>query len=337
MRLQIRRIKQGVAMMRIALRWSLGMASLLLAMQIQAAESQAFPSRPVRVLVGFSPGSTADIFARLIGQKAAVALGQPILVDNVTGAGGSIAAAQAAKAAPDGHTMMFMGLSLVYGPALYKGLSYDPVRDFAAVSQAVNVPNALVVHPSFPARTVSELIAMAKAKPGDINYASGGTASSSQLATELFKSMAGINLREIPYKSTAQALTDTIAGQVPIYFPGLATTLSQIHSGKLRVIAVSGLSRSPTAPDIPTIAETLPGYEANAWYGFIAPAATPADRVRRLNTEIVNAVKDPEVSARIASNGAEAVGSTPQEFQDTIRTGAAKWSKLIQQLGLKAD
>ena len=301
------------------------------------AQAQSYPSRPVRVVVGFSPGATADIFARLVGQKLGEDLGQPVLIDNVTGAGGTIAATQVAKAAPDGHTLMFMGLSLVYGPAMYRGLSYDAVRDFAPVALVAVVPNVLFVHPSVAVRSLPELIAMAKAKPGALTYASGGTGSTSQLATELFKSMAGVNIQEVPYRSTAQALTESMAGQVSMYYPGLASALPHIRAGRVRALAVSGSSRSAIAPDIPTVAETLPGYDASSWFGFTAPVATPQDLVRRLNAGVVRVVRTPDMVERMAAQGAEAVGSTPDQFGEAIRVGAAKWSKLIQDLGIKTD
>lgn len=312
-------------------------AALGLAVLAPLAAAQGYPAKPVRVIVGYPPGSTADIFARLVGQPAMEALGQAAVIDNITGAGGSIAATRAARAAPDGYTLMFMGLSLVYGPALYKNGAYDPVKDFAPVAQAINVPNVLVVHPGLPVKSVAELIALARGKPGGIDYASGGTGSSSQLATELLNARAGIRLREIAYKSTAQAFADTTAGQVSVYFSGLSSTLPLIRGGKLRALAVSGLARSAIAPDIPTVAETVPGFDANAWYGFTAPAGTPAEAIRRLNGEIVATIRRRDVGERILANGAEAVGSTPEQFGEAIRVAVERWGRLIESLGIKPE
>lgn len=302
-----------------------------------AALAQDYPARPVRVVVGFTVGTTTDILARLIGQKLGETWGQQVIVDNTPGAGGTIAAASAARAAPDGYTLLLAATSFIVSPSLYGKLQYDPVRDFAPVSLIALVPNVLVVHPSLPVKNVRDLVALARSQPGKLDYASSGKGSASHLNTELFKAMAGVDVVEIPYKSSAQALTDVISGQVTMNYPSLAAALPHIRSGRVKALAVSGARRSSAAPAVPSMAEYLPGYDAAGWYGFLAPAGTPKGIVTGLNRDVVKVVRLPDVKEKMSSQGAEVVGSTPEEFAAAMKAGRDKWDRLIKRLGIRIE
>ena len=320
--------------------------SLLAAMAVAAvahpalaADAAAFPSKPVRLIVPFTPGGSTDILARAIGQKLSESWRQPVVIENRPGAGGAIGMELAAKAPADGTTMVMGHIgTLAANPALYRSLSYDPVRDFAPVTLVAMVPNVLVVGPAVPSRSVAEFVALAKSKPGKLDYGSGGNGSAAHLAMEYFKLKAGVDLQHVPYKGTAPALTDLLGGQIAVILTGLPPVLQHVRSGKLRILGVASAQRLKGFPDIPTIAESgVPGYEATQWYGLLAPAATPKDIVAKLNSDAVKALKDPSVAERLAGEGAEPVGDTPEQFGAFIRSEIELWGKVIRATGAKVD
>jgi tripartite-type tricarboxylate transporter receptor subunit TctC len=326
---------RGTRIMKITL-------AALAALATFAAHAQtqpAYPTKPVRVVVPFAPGGGGDFVARTIGQKMTEALGHPVINDNRAGAAGSIGAEVVAKSPPDGYTLLLGSAGpLTINPSLYAKLPYDPARDFAPVAIATIMPFVMVVHPSLPARTVKDLIALAKAKPNELNFASPGTGSTTHLATELLKSATGIKITHVPYKGVAPAATDLISGQVQIMSGDLSTMLPHVKSGRMRAIAVTGAKRSPLLPQIPTIAESgVPGYEASGWFGVLAPAATPRPIVDRLNAVIVKATSSGDARERLGALGGESPAFTPEQFGAHIRNEAAKWGKLIRSLGLKSD
>jgi tripartite-type tricarboxylate transporter receptor subunit TctC len=301
-----------------------------------AAHAQGYPSRPVRVVVPFAPGGPNDIIVRLVAPELAESLGQAFVVENRPGAGGNIGTDYVAKSAPDGYTLLSVGPgSLIINPLMGK-VPYDTGRDFAPITLVARAPNALVVHPSLPAHSVADLIALARARPGEINYGSGGSGSTPHLAAALFAAMAGVTLTHVPYKGTAPATADLVGGQVQIAFLGIPAVLPHARSGKLRVLAVTGLQRSPELPDVPTVDESgVPGYQVSPWYGLLAPAGTPRDVVARLSLETAKIVRDAEMRGKLAAQGAEAAGSTPGEYAAVIRADTATWSRVIAQAGLR--
>ena len=310
-------------------------AALLL--MAAGAQAQSFPVKPIRILVPYTPGTTSDIVARSIGIKLTAVFGQQVIIENREGAAGTIAASIAAHANPDGHTLLLAQSSFSVAPYLFKQVPYDPTRDFVAVTLIALVPNVLVTAPSFRANSMKELIALAKAEPGRLQYAHSGKGSPSHLASEKLKSMAGVDIAEIPYKSSAQALTDAMIGTVAFNYPSMAAVLPFIKAGKVKALAVSSAKRSPATPDVPSMAETIPGYDAAGYYGFVVPAGTPRDIVRKLQTEIVKAVQDPEMTARLQQQGAEIRADTPAAFEEFIRRDAVKWAKLIDSLHIPKD
>jgi len=301
-----------------------------------AAHAQEYPSRPVRVVVPFAPGGPNDLIVRLVAPKLTESLGQPFLVENRAGAGGSIGTDYVAKSAPDGYTLLSVGPgSLIINPLMGK-VPYDSGRDFTPITLMARAPNALVVHPSLPAHSVAELIALARSRPGEINYGSGGSGSTPHLAAALFAAMAGVELTHVPYKGTAPATADLIGGQVQIAFLGIPAVLSHARSGKLRVLAVTGLQRSPELPDVPTVDESgVPGYEVNPWYGLLAPAGTPRAIVVRLSAETTRVVRAAEMREKLAGQGAEAAGGTPDEYAAVIRADTATWTRVVGQAGVR--
>ena len=298
-----------------------------------AALAQEYPSRPVRVVVPFAAGGPNDTIARLVAQKLAESLGQPFPVENRPGAGGNIGTDYAAKSTPDGYTLLSAGPgSLIVNPLMGK-VPYDTQRDFAPIALLARAPNALVAYPALPAHSVAELIALARARPGAINYASGGEGSTPHLAAALFASMAGVELTHVPYKGTAPATTDLIGGQVQIAFLGVPAVLPHIRSGKLRVLAVTGLRRSPELPEVPTVSESgVPGYEVSPWYGLLAPAGTPRAIVARLALEATRIVRAPETREKLSQQGAEAAGSTPEEYAAVIRADTSTLTGIVVSL-----
>ena len=290
-------------------------------------------------MVPFPAGGPLDIVARAIGQELSKSWGQPVIIDNRPGAGGNIGADLVAKAPADGYTILMGAVSThAINVSLYNKLPYDPIRDFAPVTLITSVPNVLVVHPSVPVKNVQELIALAKARPGQLNFASGSTGSAGHLAGELFKSMAGVDMTHIPYKGAAPAVIDLMAGQVSLMFDNMASALPYIKAGRVRALAVTTLKRSPLLPQLPTICEAgLRGFDISTWFGIFAPAGTPPDVVAKLNTEIVRILHTPEMKERLAALGAEPIGNKPDEFSAFIKAEIPKYAKVIKASGAKAD
>ena len=297
-----------------------------------------YPEKPIRVVVGFPPGSSPDIVARLLGQKLTEGLGKPVVVENVAGAAGNIAAERVAKAAPDGYTLgLAANAQLIINPSLYK-LPFDPVKDFAPISQVYVSPNILVVHNAVTAKSVQELLALARAQPGGLTFASGGSGSSPHLAGELFKSMARIDIREVPYKGVVAAIPDVLSGRVTMMFGPILVVLPLVREGKLRALAVTSLKRSPALPELPTVDESgVRGFEVTLWGGLLAPAGTPATIVRRLHLETVKALAQPDVRAKFADLGLETIGNSPDEFAAAIKSETPQWAKVIKESGIKPD
>ena len=295
-----------------------------------------YPDRPVRMIVGFPPGGAADILGRIAAQRLTEALGQQVVVDNRGGAGGLIATEIAARANPDGYTLLFTSIPHVINPHLYRKAAYDAIKDFTPVVQFVAVPLMMASNPSFPVKSVKDLVAVAKGKPGQINFASAGGGSSSHLAMELFKSMTGTSMNHIPYKGTGPLITDLIAGQVSVTIASAVPLSPQVRSGKLRGLAVTSPQRSPSF-DLPAIAETVPGYEVVNWFGILAPAGTPRAIVARLNKDFNAALAAPKLRQMLSAQGADAVGGTPAAFGKIIRADYAKWGKVVKESGAKID
>jgi tripartite-type tricarboxylate transporter receptor subunit TctC len=298
-----------------------------------------YPARAIRMVVPFPAGGTTDILGRIAGQKITEALSQQVIIDNRGGAGGNIGTEIVAKAPPDGYTLLTdPGSTLTINPHAYSKLGFDPVKDFAPITILAEVPNILEVHPALPVKNVKELIALAKSKPGQINYASTGAGQSTHLSMELFKSMAHIDINHIPYKGSAPALVDLIGGQVSVMFDNMPTSLPHVKAGKLRALAVSTVRRSFALPQLPTVAESgLPGFEVSVWFSVLAPAATPRDIVQKLNAVLVKALQSPDVKQRLAEQGAEPVGNTPEQFAATIQRDLAKWAKVDKDANEKLD
>lgn len=302
------------------------------------AQAQSYPSRPIRMILPFSPGGAADTPGRMLMHKLSEALGQQVFIDNRPGAGGTIGAGTVAKATPDGYTLMTISNTHVIGASLYKKLPYDAVADFTPILQFGDAPNVLVVHPSLPAKSVRELIALAKAKPGSINYVSSGNGSSQHLFGALFASMAGIDLFHIPYKGSAQATTDLLGGEIKVGFPGIAGMIQYIKDGRLRALAVTGSKRSQELPDVPTLDEAgVKGYEATLWLGIVGPAALPREVVAKLNTTISGILKQPDLQNQFRSVGTDIVYRPSDEFGKFLRTEHQKWSKVVNETGLQVN
>ena len=311
---------------------------LLLAPLALPVAAQQYPARPIRLVVGFPAGGPTDIVARLIAPKMSEALGQQVIVDNRGGAGGMIATEQVAKAAPDGYTIIMGTIGgIAVAMSLNPNRGYDTLRDLAPITQSVTVTSILVTHPSVPAKTVKELLALARAKNGRLNYASSGNGTITHLAGELLKYMGKVDITHVPYKGGAPALTALVSGEVDMSYENSLIITPHIRSGKVRGIAVTGAKRSKLLPDLPTIAETLPGYSASGWYGLLAPAATPKAIIARLNAEAVRALRLPDVVDRLSSQGAEPVGSTPEEFTVFVRGEITKWAELVKAAKMRTD
>jgi tripartite-type tricarboxylate transporter receptor subunit TctC len=304
-----------------------------------AGAAETYPSKPLRFVVAFPPGGGTDLVARTIAPRLAERLAQQVVVDNRPGAGGNLGTEIVAKSAPDGYTILMGSVGpLAINASLFARLPFDPLKDLAPVTLAASTPNILVVHPSLPVTTVQELIALAKARPGAINFASSGQGTPAQLAGELFNSMAGVKMVHVPYKGAAPALADLLGGQVQVMFSTMPPALPHVAAGRLRALAVASLRRSPAAPALPTIDGTaLPGFEATTWHGVVVPAGTPEAVVAKLNRELVAVLHMPDVVERLSSQGAEAIGSTPQAFAAYIRTETAKWARVVQESGAKAE
>jgi len=300
------------------------------------AAAQGYPAKPVRVIVPFPPGGGTDIMARTLADKLAGRLGQQLIVDNRSGAGGALGTELAAKAAPDGYTLIMNSSSaLVIGPNLVRKPPYDPLRDFAPVILVSSAPNVLVIHPSVPAKTVKELIALAKRRPGELNYASNGVGTLSHLTGELFKLRAGIDMLHVPYKGGPPAVTDTVAGHTSVLFAAFPTVAPQVRAGRLRALAVSSAKRAAVAPELPTVAETLPGFESSQWWAVFGPAGMPVAIVNRLNAEMQKILALPDIRKRLAADAAEPIGGTPAECLVFMRADYEKWRKVISQARLR--
>jgi tripartite-type tricarboxylate transporter receptor subunit TctC len=317
-------------------------ALLALAVAVTAAGSafaQAYPTKPIRLIVPFPPGGGNDVIARIVGQKLAERLGQAVVIDNKGGGNGVIGLNALAQAAPDGYTIGVGAAGpLAVNPSLYENLSYDPLRDFVPITNMVNFPLLLVTHPSLKIKTIRELIALAKAEPGKIFYASPGSGNSGHLAGELFNSMAKVQTTHVPYRGQGPAVADLLAGQVQMLYSSIPSVIGYVHQGQLNAIAVGSATRVASLPNVPTIAESgVPGYEAYSWVGMIAPARTPRDIVMRLNREIVAILKEKEVQDKLTQQGAIPIGDTPEQFGAYIGVEMKKWGAIVKSANIKAD
>jgi tripartite-type tricarboxylate transporter receptor subunit TctC len=303
------------------------------------ALAQGYPNKPIRFIAAFPPGSASEILGRVIGQKLQEAWGQPVVVETRPGAGGTIAADLVAKSAPDGYTLLVgSSAETTVGVSLYPKLPYDPVKDLAPVIAIGPVPNVLVVNPAVPAASVKELVALAKSRPGQLNFGSSGNGTTSHLAGEMLKLQAGIDIVHIPYRGSPPALTDLLGGRTTMMFGPLTTALPHVRAGKLRALAVATAKRFPTTPEIPTMMESgYPDFEASLWFGFLAPGATPKDIVVKLNAEIGKILQLPDVRDTLIKQGAEPVGGTPEEYGALIRKDIAKWAKVVKESGARID
>jgi tripartite-type tricarboxylate transporter receptor subunit TctC len=313
-------------------------ALLLAALLASGALAQPFPSKPVHIVVAFPPGGGTDIVARLLAPRLAEAWGQQVIVDNRAGASGVIGTEFAARSAPDGTTL-FLGTlgNLAVNQHLYPKMTVDPLRDFAPVTQVVAVHFVMVANPSLPAKNVAELIALAKSQPGKINYSSSGPGGAPHLAGELFKSMAGVDIVHVPYKGSAPSFTDLLGGRVAFTCDSLVQALPYVRDGRLKALAVLGAARTPLLPEVPTVAETLPGYELTNWFGLVAPAAVPGPVVARIHADVVKQLRDPGVAEKLSGMGATAIGNEPAEFGAIMRADSEKWGKLIREAQIKAE
>jgi len=315
-------------------------AALLAALApAQWAVAQSYPTKPIRWIVTYPPGGPTDVVARAIGAKLTEAWGQQIIIDNRAGAGGMIGTELGARAAPDGYTLLFgTSAGMTINPALQSKLPYDPVKDFAPVSLLVINPQLLVLNPTVPANSVKELVALAKAKPGQLNYASVGQGSPNHLGMELLKALTGTNIVHVPYKGTGPAITDLLGGQVQLMFNSMPTVLPLVRSGKLRALAVGSTQRISAIADIPTVAESgVPGFENVTWYGMFAPAKTPREIVNKLNAQVVRILAEPDMAQRLSSQGAEPRSSTPDELAKFMRVEFERWAKVIKSAGVKVE
>ncbi len=315
----------------------LSAASAAFAAAPRFAQAETYPSHPVRLLVGFPPGGPTDIYARLIAEWLSKRLGQPFVVENRPGAGSTIAIEAVVTSPPDGYTLLLISSSAPISMAYYKKLNFDLLRDVAAVGGIAFVPMVMVVHPSVPAGTVAEFIAYAKANPGKIDMASVGNGTTPQMAGELFKLMAGVDLLHVPYRGAAPALTDLLGGRAQVMFESITTLMPYIQAGKLRALAVTTPKRSSLLPDVPAIAEILPGYNANTWFGVAAPKQTPADIVNLLNREINAGLKDPTITKQLADLGTTPLFGTPADFESIFVSDTEKWAKLIKAANIKQE
>ena len=323
--------------MRTAWRGSFILASALMGALPAIGAEPAYPTRPIRIIVPQSPGASTDLTARLIGQKLNEAFKQPVVIDNRPGSSGIAGTEIVARSAPDGYTLMVVASSFSINPALGRKLPYDAVRDFTTVSQLSKFPNLLAAHPSFRAKTLPDVIAAAKAKPGQISYASAGLATGTHMSAELLKYMTGIELLHVPYKGGGPAMTAAIGGQTQLVISTSLGLMAHVRSGKLRPIAMTSAKRSPAAPDIPTIAETVPGYEHEPWNGMFAPAGIPKPVLARISAEVTRAVHGAEIRKVFESEGASPVGSAPEEFGAVLKSEIEKWMKVAKAANIKLE
>ncbi len=312
--------------------------SCVLVFSATAAGAADYPTRPIRFIAAFGAGGTVDVVARLFSQRLSASLGQQVVVDNRPGAGGNLSAEIAAKAAPDGYTLYICAPSLVVNVALYSKVQYDPLRDFAPVTLLASSNNVLVAYPGLPSKSLKELIALAKARPGHIVYGTSGSGTSGHLLMEMLRTQAGIDMLHVPYRTIGQTTADIISGQVSLWFPTIGGTLPHIQSGRLRALSVSGAKRSPALPDTPTVAEAaLPGYEASTWYSILTPAGVPKDIIAKLNSEFLRVLRLPDTQERLYAAGIESIGTTPEELTAHLRNELPKWAKVVKASGARAD
>ena len=324
-----------------------GLGTLLLAaaglslvlLQVLSASAQSYPDKPIRLVIPYPPGGGIDLVGRPLAEKLGEAFGKVVVVDNKGGASGNIAMQHVAASPPDGYTIILaLNTQIAVNPALFTKLPYDTVKDFAPISLIGSAPYLLVANPKFPVASVRDIIALVKAKPGAVSYASAGNGSGAHLSTEMIKTMAGVNIVHVPYKAIATGIIDVIAGNVQIMFVTIGSVKGHVSAGRLKAIAVSGAKRSPAIPEVPTVAESgLPGFDSGVWYGILAPAGTPADIVARLNGEILKAIKSPDYQKRLAAEAVELSGSTPEEFRVYIGSELGKWAKVVKDSGAKLD
>lgn len=304
----------------------------------QPAAKAEYPARPVRFIVGQTPGGNADFIARVIAGELTKRFGQQFVVENRGGASGMIAAELAVRAPPDGQTLLLAASSFTVNPSLYSKMPYDPLVDLAPITRPALAPNILVVNPALPVRTIKDLIELARAKPGQLNFGSSGQGGSPHLAGEMFNLMAGVDMRHVPYKGAAAGLTDLIAGQIQLSFASMPSVIAHVRSNRLRGVAVTTLTRSPLAPELPTVAESgLPGFETSAWQGIFAPRLTPQALILLLNAEITKIVNAPEVRKQLAAEGAEPVANTPEEFAKWLRADIARWAKVVKAANVRVE
>ena len=313
------------------------LATLSVAFALHAYGQDAWPTRPVRMILPFPPGGGTDILGRLIAERLSAGIGQPVVTENRGGAGGNVGAEAAARSAPDGYTIVLVAPSLAISPTLYSKINYDPVKDFAPISLVATVPNVMVTQPSLPGQ-LQEFIAFVKAKPGALNFGSGGAGTSNHLAGELFNIVTGARLVHVPYKGVNLAMQDVLTGNVHLVFIGIPAAAPHIKAGKLRALAIVAPQRSSALPEVPTVAEAgLKDFEVTTWYGILAPAGTPQSVVRRLNAELVKVMHAPEMKEKLTATGTEPLTSTPEEFAAYIKREIAKWGDVIRKAGVKAD
>jgi tripartite-type tricarboxylate transporter receptor subunit TctC len=313
-------------------------ATIVLLASALPASAQNYPSRSIAVVVPFPAGGSADTLARLIGQMLSERLGQAVIVENKPGAGGNLGTDAVAKAAPDGYTLLLTPSSIAIAPALYTKLPFDPIKDFAPVTLLGSIPMVVVVYPEFPPKTLAELIALAKAKPGEISYASAGNGSTNHLAVELFKIKTGIDMLHVPYRGNPLAIVDVIAGRVPVFFDFVLTGLPHVREGKVRALAVTGAHRSQVLPDVPTVAEAeVPGFEASTWFAVYAPAGTKPEIVEKLNAEILAVLALPKIRERLTALGVDILAEGPQGLAALTKSDLEKWGPIVQKAGVKLD
>ena len=318
-------------------RCTLMVSLVLIGMSAQCAPAQDYPARTIRLVVPSTPGGTSDILARILAPKLSEALGQQVVVDNRAGASTVIGVALAAKSAPDGYTIVITPAALATNPSMFIKLPFDTLRDLAPISRLVEGPSMLIVHPSVPAKNVKELIALAKAKPGSLIVASSGKGTVPHLAHELFRIMAGVDMPQVLYKGTGQGMISVISGELALFYASPIAVMPLINAGKLRGLGVSTKARLQALPEVPTIAETLPGYEATQWFGILAPAGTPRPIIDRLHRELARALRAQDLNARLVADGMVVVASTPDEFARHIKSDMEKWAKVIQAAGIKPE
>jgi len=312
--------------------------AMLVALAPATAAQDQYPSRPIRLILPFPPGGSLDTVARVIGPPLGTSLGQPIVIENRSGASGNIGTEQVARAKPDGYTLLINTIPFVANASLYEHMPYDPLRDFAPVSLLCASPAVLIVHPSLPARSVAELLALAKAKPGALNYSAAGAGTNPHMAGELFNMLGGVDIVAVQYKGGGPALVAVLGGEVPITFQNISEAVPHVQSGKLRALGVTSAKRAAALPDVPTIAEAgVPGYEFTTWHGVLAPAGTPGAIVALLNARLAQVLHSPEVSARFAQLGLDIIASTPAEFSAHLKKELDKWGKLVRERHIKVE